>query len=545
MFTMRRNIRVMVAILFTIHFSLFTISAQTIKSGQKFWNGMVLYTASVDDYGVVTMNGIWAHPGSFRFQLSPVEGGKHPYCLSADAPDATLPVRGELGWDVDYIRQDGMNFLAIRKPNGDICETLVLTPDNVENCTAQEKFAEEQPTSDIITGMLLNTTYLGRFSKDQLRLMRNEILARHGWRFQAQDLKDHFARQAWYKPVADNSSITLSIIEQTNLQMIKSEEAVPQKDRIDGKLFASLPARDRTADDFPGGLADDGRGPDEIDGQQVWTVRTEGEFIAALGNERTILIPDNVHLNLSRILDREDWFMNKPGRRWTSDASAIIKRTEPIIVSEEVFDGRQLTLMNFSQLTIKGGRNASIEVDPRYAFCLNFINCDHIEVRNLIIGHTEGGSCQGGVIGINGGRQNLVSDCDLYGCGTYGLELTQTTDFQLTNSNVHDCTYGILQMRSSMAIRFQNCDFFNNREFTLIEGWGVEGLSFTDCRFFANWGDSNLFNLDNEFYMAGCEGYHPTEKLGTINRADQSGKKNWFSPDPLETSIESRNLGPK
>jgi hypothetical protein len=415
----------------------------------------------------------------------------------------------------------------------------------VENCTAQEKFAEEQPTSDIITGMLLNTTYLGRFSKDQLRLMRNEILARHGWRFQAQDLKDHFARQAWYKPVADNSSITLSIIEQTNLQMIKSEEAVPQKDRIDGKLFASLPARNATADDFPGGLADDGRGPDEIDGQQVWTVRTEGEFIAALGNERTILIPDNVHLNLSRILDREDWFMNKPGRRWTSDASAIIKRTEPIIVSEEVFDGRQLTLMNFSQLTIKGGRNASIEVDPRYAFCLNFINCDHIEVRNLIIGHTEGGSCQGGVIGINGGRQNLVSDCDLYGCGTYGLELTQTTDFQLTNSNVHDCTYGILQMRSSMAIRFQNCDFFNNREFTLIEGWGVEGLSFTDCRFFANWGDSNLFNLDNEFYMAGCEVYHPTEKLGTINRADQSGKKNWFSPDPLETSIKSRNLGPK
>ena len=254
MFTMRRNIRVMVAILFTIHFSLFTISAQTIKSGQKFWNGMVLYTASVDDYGVVTMNGIWAHPGSFRFQLSPVEGGKHPYCLSADAPDATLPVRGELGWDVDYIRQDGMNFLAIRKPNGDICETLVLTPDNVENCTAQEKFAEEQPTSDIITGMLLNTTYLGRFSKDQLRLMRNEILARHGWRFQAQDLKDHFARQAWYKPVADNSSITLSIIEQTNLQMIKSEEAVPQKDRIDGKLFANLPARNATADDFPGGL---------------------------------------------------------------------------------------------------------------------------------------------------------------------------------------------------------------------------------------------------------------------------------------------------
>ena len=45
MITMRMNIRVMVTILFTIHFSLFTASAQSIKSGQKFWNGMVLYTA--------------------------------------------------------------------------------------------------------------------------------------------------------------------------------------------------------------------------------------------------------------------------------------------------------------------------------------------------------------------------------------------------------------------------------------------------------------------------------------------------------------------
>ena len=55
-----------------------------------------------------------------------------------------------------------MYFLAIRKPNGDICHTLVLTPDNVENCTAQEKWAESQPVSDIITGMLLNPTYLGQ-----------------------------------------------------------------------------------------------------------------------------------------------------------------------------------------------------------------------------------------------------------------------------------------------------------------------------------------------------------------------------------------------
>ena len=537
---MRRTVLFAIACLMCV----MGLEAQTIKNGSKWWDGTVLYTATVDEFGAVYMNGVWAHPGTFKFILSPLMNSKHQYCVAADAPDAILPVRGELGWSVDYIRQDGMNFLAIRKPNGDVCHTLVLTPDNVKDCTAQEKWAEQQPVSDIITSMLLNPTYLGRFSKGQLRLMRNEILARHGWKFQSQDLKDHFSMMSWYKPVADNSQVKLNIIEQTNVQLIKSEEAVPQNDRINSDFYQNLPSRQLTAEDFPGGLADDGRGPEEVNGEEVYVVENEEQFIANLRPGRIVYIPDNVHLNLSRILDNGTHFKNRPGRRWAADATAIISK-EPLVVSEEVFDGRQLTLVNFSNLTIKGGKNASIEVDPRYSFCLNFINCDHCEVINLIIGHTEGGSCSGGVIGVNGGQRNMVKDCDLYGCGTYGLDLIETTDFSLIGSKVHDCTYGIMEMRSCQAIRFDRNDFFSNREFTLIEAMGCEGVSFKDCRFYANAGDSPLFGLDNTFYMSGCEIYHPTENLGTIDMADQSGAKNKFSPNPLDVNIKSRGCGPK
>ena len=520
------------------------MEAQTIKDGSKWWDGMVLYTATIDEFGVVHMSGIWSHPGNFSFSLSPVEGGKYPYCLSADAPDAVLPVRGELGWDVDYIRKDGMNFIAIRKPKGEICHTLVLTPDNVENCTAQEEWAEQQPVSDILTNMLLSPAYLGRFNKSELRLMRNEILARHGWKFQSQDLKDHFGKQSWYKPVADNNQVKLNVIEETNIQLIKSEETVPEKDRIHRDRFNGLPAREITAEDFPGGLADDGRGPEIIDGEEVYVVENEEQLIANLRPNRTVYIPDNVHLNLSRILENDVHFKNRPGRRWSSDATAIISK-EPLVVSEDVFDGRQLTLVNFSGLTIKGGKNASIEVDPRYSFCFNFVNCNHCQLINLIIGHTEGGNCSGGVVGMRGGQHNVVKDCDLYGCGTYGLELIETSDFGLMDSNIHDCTYGIMEMRSCMAFRFDRNDFFHNREFTLIEATGCEGVSFQDCRFFANDGDAPLFGLDNTFYMAGCMIYHPTENLGTIDMADQSGAKNWFSPNPLDVNIQSRGTGPK
>ena len=152
-------------ILFTFHLSLFTSFAQTIQNGSKWWDGSVLYTAKVDASGEVTMNGIDAHEGGFRFMLSKVQGKQGRYTLTTDNPDAYMPVRGQLGWNVDYIRQEGMNFLAVRKPNNDVVWTLVLTPDNLENCINQERWAEQQPVSDILTTMLLNTTYLARFSR--------------------------------------------------------------------------------------------------------------------------------------------------------------------------------------------------------------------------------------------------------------------------------------------------------------------------------------------------------------------------------------------
>jgi len=510
------------------------LQAQTIQNGSKWWDGAVLYTATVDGSGNVKMNGIDAHEGGFAFNLSKTQGKKGEYMLGTDASCGYLPVRGEDGWRVQYIRQEGMYFLAIRKPSNDIVWILVLTVDNLQNCMAQEKAAEERPISDVLSGRLLNAHYLGRFSKPQLRLMRNEILARHGWKFQSKDLQEHFGSQSWYKPVANNNTIKLDIIEQTNIQLIKSEEAVPDENR-----YYSYAAQD-----FPGGLAEDGRGPDIIDGEEVYTVTSELDFLNALGNDRTILIDKDIHLNLSRVLENENLFKKVPGRRWTNDASAIIG-TNPIAASETESDGRQLTLVNFKHLVIKGNKNASIEVDPRYAFCLRFIRCEGCVIQNLTIGHTEYGTCSGGVIGVEGGRMNVILDCDLYGCGTYGIDANGTNSMTIRNTNIHDCTYGILQLRSSQAIKFFNCDFFNNREYTLIESWSCDDTVFDNCRFYANNSESLLFNFDTEFTLLGCSIYHPTDKLGTIDMAAQPGKKNLFYPNILDAGIKPRGIGPK
>ena len=526
--------------------ALLSVQAQNIPNGSKWWNGSDLFTATVRAGGVVYFQGSDYH----ELTIEKVGDKPDSYKIIPSRQAEDRPsVRGEFGWLVQHIRQEGMNFLVVRRPNGDASDILVLTPDNLKNCQKQEKWAEEQPVSNIITGMLLNTNYLGRFSKDELRLMRNEILARHGWKFQSKDLQEHFGKQSWYKPVANNNTIKLNIIEQTNVQLIKSEEIVPDSER--GYMDMSDPVYNQGLRElvdgqgmFPGGLDDDGRGPDEIDGDDVFRVTNEAEFLAALGNDRTVVIATGSHLNLSRVLEREEMFIGERGRRWSNDASAIVSK-DPLVVSESETDGRQLALVNMKNLIIRGEQNSSIEVDPRYSYCLYFINCENCEVHNLTIGHTEGGYCSGGVIGVRGGRMTLVKDCDLYGCGTYGLDLIETSDFALMNSNIHDCTYGIMELRSCVSVKFTKCDFFSNREYTLIEGWGIEGLVFDDCRFFANWGDAPLFNLDNTFYLMGCQVYHPSGNLGTMNMCEQIGKKTVFIDNPLDPNIQGRGLGPK
>lgn len=72
---------------------------------------------------------------------------------------------------------------------------------------------------------LLNPSMLVSWGKANLRLMRNEIYARHGYVFQAQDLRDYFSAQPWYRPLDDNSQVELSQVETLNACLIRYLEA--------------------------------------------------------------------------------------------------------------------------------------------------------------------------------------------------------------------------------------------------------------------------------------------------------------------------------
>lgn len=61
-------------------------------------------------------------------------------------------------------------------------------------------------------------------SKYELKIMRNEIFARHGYIFKTDDMKNYFLRQSWYVPLYENVDNRLSALEKSNVDLIKSYE---------------------------------------------------------------------------------------------------------------------------------------------------------------------------------------------------------------------------------------------------------------------------------------------------------------------------------
>jgi len=58
----------------------------------------------------------------------------------------------------------------------------------------------------------------------ELRLLRNEIYARHGRRFQTPWLADVFRQEPWYTPRADYSDADLSAVDSANIKLIANRE---------------------------------------------------------------------------------------------------------------------------------------------------------------------------------------------------------------------------------------------------------------------------------------------------------------------------------
>lgn len=200
-----------------------TALAQTIHVNHKFWDGDDLYTVKeirIGKYFYMTTS----HGNELT--LEQVDGKQGEYKIIPSRQAEECPFGAQYGWRVQHITQEDQSFLVIRRPNGDAMWVMDQTTHNEENCEYLQQMMKQEEPWNAVNSILLNHNYLvNMVATKDLRLLRNKILAYHGYYFQSKDLQEYFSKIAWYKPVDDNSTIKLNIIEQTNLQLIKSEEA--------------------------------------------------------------------------------------------------------------------------------------------------------------------------------------------------------------------------------------------------------------------------------------------------------------------------------
>lgn len=95
---------------------------------------------------------------------------------------------------------------------------------DIEQQNVNTILAREAKMRESLSTELLNEDALGGLFTEDLRILRNEIFARHGRIFKDAELQKYFESQPWYQPNPDFKDDQLGEIEYKNLSAIKEAE---------------------------------------------------------------------------------------------------------------------------------------------------------------------------------------------------------------------------------------------------------------------------------------------------------------------------------
>ena len=296
--------------------SALTAGAQYLEHGSMWYNGALVYTATLHEGGKVIFDST-VEGEELEFMLVPVKGEPGTYTI-AQGPNDAMMIE-EVGHTVRLIQQEDLNILCFYDAKGTLYKLMSATAEednqklNVENWMTLLRgdytmtdgtrvsidwnkanvggtyvpieamtfnghttgilsidgegtplngcmevafvtdglvlypvgfdeydfphrllvdsiaLTECNPNNgcyDYVSNTLLHGSELFYYDNRTLRLMRNSILARHGYVFQSKDLKEYFGIEPWYKPADSNDNIKLSLLEELNIELIKSVETM-------------------------------------------------------------------------------------------------------------------------------------------------------------------------------------------------------------------------------------------------------------------------------------------------------------------------------
>lgn len=193
------------------------------------------------------------------------------------------------------------------------------------------------------------------------------------------------------------------------------------------------------------------------------TVSTALEFLNAIGSNKTIY------------LNSGDYVL-----------TAHVGEGSSHVVWENEYDGGQMNILDVTNLKIVGKPGSRILVDPQYTWVMKFNHCSNITLEGYTMGHTNGGYCTGGVVYLDSCANVKVTNCRMFGSGTYGMGIYRSNNIIVEKTDIYKCTYGLLQLGESQNVVFTHTRFRETGEFDQISLSGCKNIHFKSCVFEKN-----------------------------------------------------------
>ena len=188
--------------------------------------------------------------------------------------------------------------------------------------------------------------------------------------------------------------------------------------------------------------------------------------------------------------------------------------------NEDASDKQGLLIDNIKNLKIVGTGSSRLLAYERNATVLKFSNVHNIHLDNIIIGHTEDPAyaCEQGVLLISYSYNINISNCKLFGSGTFGLITYAVYNLKFLDSEITECTSLIFILERSRKFEFKNSKFHNNSLYTSVLGGftnASQEISFLNCEF-----------LDNQPEMPGNPAFNQSDIFEPISFTDCTFKNN-------------------
>ncbi len=207
------------------------VSSKSLNSGTtNSNNGTVVtkaYTGNVGKLGA-SYNLTWNSDGTIEGTYYYPQRSNITYILKGkDFKNGTIQLTEYTGNNITAICNlslHGNCYLGEMKNTDGRILKMTICQDNKIESSGDQLSTSSQGRFPFTATRLVDISDLSGLSKQDLKIMRNEIFARHGFIFKTPEMKAYFTAQSWYHGQYDDVVLMLSNIEKQNVILIKKYE---------------------------------------------------------------------------------------------------------------------------------------------------------------------------------------------------------------------------------------------------------------------------------------------------------------------------------